>query len=72
MKRVEVISKILRGIEVRERIVHTEAKIELIQKKVIRANRLTDKINNIIKKFPPKTRGNHFNNEMHKIVSNNK
>ena len=72
IKRVETISKILRGIEVKERIVHTEAKIELIQKKVIRANRLTDKINNIIKKLQPKTRGKNFNSEMHKIVSNNK
>jgi len=72
MKRVETISKILRGIEVRERIVHTEAKIELIQKKVIRANRLTDKINNIIKNLPPKNRGKNFNSELHKIVSNNK
>jgi hypothetical protein len=72
MKRVEVISKIFRGIEVKERIVHTEAKIELIQKKVIRANRLTDKINNIIKHLPPKNRGKNFNSEMHKIVSNNK
>ena len=72
MKRVETISKVLRGIEVKERIVHTEAKIELIQKKVIRANRLTDKINNIIKKLPPKSRGKNFNSEMHKIVSNNK
>ena len=72
IKRVETISKMLRDIEVKERIVHTEAKIELIQKKVIRANKLTEKINNIIKKLPPKTRGKNFNSEMHKIVSNNK
>ena len=72
MKRVETISKMFRGIEVKERIVHTEAKIELIQKKVLRANRLTDKINNIIKKLPPKIRGKNFNSEMHKMVSNHK
>ena len=71
IKRVETISKMLRDIEVKERIVHTEAKIELIQKKVIRANKLTEKINNIIKKLPPKPRGKNFNSEMHKIVSNN-
>ena len=71
IKRVETISKILRGIEVKERIVHTHAKTELIQKKVIRANKITEKINNIITKMPPKTRGKNFNSEMNKIVSNN-
>jgi hypothetical protein len=68
IKRVETISKILRGIEVKERIFHTEANTELIQKKVLIAN----KISNIIKKIQPKTRGKNFNSEMKKIVSNNK
>jgi hypothetical protein len=72
IKRVETISKIIRGVEVKERIFHTDAKIELIQKKVIRANKLTEKINNIIKRMPPKPRGKNFNSEMHNIVSNNK
>ena len=72
IKRVETISKILRGIEVKERIVHTHAKTELINKKVIRANKITEKINNIITKMPPKNRGKNFNSEMNKIVSNNK
>lgn len=66
MKRLETISKIIRGIEVKERIVHTYAKIELIQKRVNRAN----KINNIISKLPIKSRGKDFNSDMTSIVSN--
>lgn len=66
MKRLETISKIIRGIEVKDRIVHTDAKAELIQKRVTRAN----KINNIISKLPVKTRGKNFKGDMTSVVSN--
>ena len=66
MKRLETISKIIRGIEVKDRIVHTDAKAELIQKRVNRAN----KINNIISKLPVKTRGKNFKGDMTSVVSN--
>ena len=66
IKRLETISKILRGIEVKDRIVHIEAKTELIQKRVIRAN----KINNLINKIPKKIRGKDFKGDMTSIVSN--
>jgi hypothetical protein len=65
LKRLETISKILKGIEVKDRIVHTEAKSELIQKRVIRANR----INHIIQQIPPKPRGKDFKHDMKSIVS---
>ena len=65
IKRLETISKIVRGIEVKERIIHMDAKTELIQKRVIKAN----KINNLISKIPLKTRGKDFNREMSSIVS---
>jgi hypothetical protein len=67
LKRLETISKILKGIEVKERIVHTEAKSELIQKRVIRAN----KINNFMQQMPKKVRGKDFKNDMKSIVSKN-
>lgn len=65
IKRLETIGKILNGIEVKDRIVHVEAKNELIQKRVVRANR----INNIISKIPPKIRGKDFKGDMRSIVS---
>lgn len=66
LKRLETISKIIRGIPVNERIVHTEAKTELIQKRVIKAN----KINKIINKIPTKPIGKDFKNDMKNIVAN--
>ena len=66
MKRLESISKLVRGIKLTERIVHTEAKSELIQKRVVRANR----INNLISKIPQKTRGKDFKRDMKSIVTN--
>ena len=66
LKRLETISKIIRGIEVKDRIVHVEAKTELINKRVLRAN----KINHIISKLPLKIKGKDFKHEMTSIVSN--
>lgn len=68
LKRIDTISKILRGQAIKERIVHTDAKTELIQKRVTRANN----INKIISKLPLKVRGKDFNREMTSIVSNGK
>jgi hypothetical protein len=65
LKRMDTISKILRGQEVKDRIIHTEAKTELIQKRVNTANN----INKIISKLPLKTRGKDFNRGMTNIVS---
>jgi hypothetical protein len=65
LKRLATISKILKGIEVKERIVHTEAKSELIQKRVIRAN----KINNFMQQIPKNVRGKDFKNDMKSIVT---
>lgn len=64
IKRLETISKILRGIEVKDRIVHIEAKNELIQKRAIRAN----KINHFLSQQQP-SRGKDFKNAMKSIVS---
>ena len=66
LKRLETISKVVRGIELKERIVHTEAKSELIQKRVVTANR----INNLISKIPQKTIGKDFKRDMKTIVTN--
>jgi len=64
IKRLETIGKILNGSKVSERIVHNEAKNELIKKRVITAN----KINNIISKLPNKLSGKDFKNDMKSIV----
>lgn len=61
IKRLETISKILKGIDVKDRIVHSEAKSELIQKRVC-------KINNLISQNQ-KLRGKDFKNDMKSIVS---
>jgi len=64
IKRLETISKILRGVEVKNRIVHTEAKSELIQKRVISANKINHFINQ--QKNPS---GKNFKNEMKLVIS---
>lgn len=64
IKRLQTISKILNGIEVKDRIVHNEAKNELIQRRVVRANN----INTIISKIPRKVRGKDFKHDMRLIV----
>jgi hypothetical protein len=68
IKRHGTISKLLCGIEVKERITHTEAKIELIQQRVEKVN----KINKIISKLPPNTKINNMNRNMTKMISNGK
>lgn len=65
IKRLETIGKILNGVEVKDRIVHIEAKNELIQRRVMRVN----KINNIISKIPPKVKGKDFKGDMRTVVS---
>lgn len=64
IKRFETTIKILKGVEVKDRIVHTEAKSELLQKRFTKVNR----INNIISKLPLKTRGKDFKRDMSSIV----
>ncbi len=68
IKRFETTIKILKGIEVKEKIIHVDAKTELLQKRIINAN----KINNIISKLPLKTRGKDFKKDMTSIVSKKK
>ena len=65
LKRAEIASKLLRGIEnLNDRIVHTEAKSELIDKRVVRVN----KINQAIRNLPKKTAGKNFKQEMLNVV----
>jgi hypothetical protein len=68
IKRVETTQQILKGVFVKDRIVHIEAKSELLQKRVERVN----KINNIISKLPVKTRGKDFRRDMKVVVSKKK
>lgn len=66
IKRMETALRILKGVNVKERIVHTEAKMELIKKRVSRANT----INNFISKMPQNHRGKNFKRDMTSVVSN--
>jgi len=66
LKRSEVSSKILRGIFVTEKIVHSEAKTQLIEKRVMRAN----KINQFISDLPNKFRRKDFKKEMSNLMQN--
>lgn len=68
IKRFETTIKILKGIDVKERIVHIDAKTELLQKRVVRANN----INNMISKLPLKSKGKDFKKDMTSIVSKKK
>ena len=64
LKRLEISSKIMRGIYVNAKIIHNEAKTELIQKRVERAN----KINEAIRNIPQQVRGKDFQREMTNVV----
>ena len=68
IKRQDTKIKIIKGINVNERIIHNNAKSELIQRRVIRAN----KINHIISKLPVKTKGKNFKQDLISIVSKKK
>ena len=61
---MDTILKLLRGQEVKDRIVHFEAKTELINKRVSRVNN----INKIIRKLPTKLGGKDFNRDMTSVV----
>lgn len=65
IKRAELALKIIQGIPTYERIVHTEAKTELIRRRVTHVNR----INNAIRNMPPRpTRGKDFKQSMHNVL----
>lgn len=64
IKRAEIASKIMRGIFTNEKIIHSEARTELVQKRVERAN----KINEAIRNTPQQVRGKDFKREMSNVV----
>jgi hypothetical protein len=65
LKRAEMASKIIRKINVTDRLVHTEARTEFLEKRVVQANR----INQVIYNLPKKVRGGKdFKREMSNVV----
>lgn len=67
LKRVELASKVVRGLPIGERIVHTEAKTQLIQRRTTHINKLNHALQHI-QMMPRKIRGKDFNSEMTSIV----
>lgn len=68
IKRSEIASKIMSGIPVNEKIIHVEARTELLEKRVIKANQ----INQTIYNTSMKVRGKDFKRDMSNIVSGKK
>jgi hypothetical protein len=64
LKRAEMASKIMRNIHISDRLVHTEARIEFLEKRVVQVNRINQVIHNISKKV----RGKDFKKDMSNIV----
>jgi hypothetical protein len=64
IKRLEIASNISNGILVNERVIHTEAKTALINRRVNQVNRINQAIRNI----PNRTRGKDFKREMQSVV----
>ena len=64
LKRTEIASKIMRGVSVTERITHTEARTEFLEKRVVQVN----KINKALHNLPKKVSGKDFKKEMSNIV----
>jgi hypothetical protein len=71
LKRAELASKIIRGMNTNERVFHTEAKTELIQKRVNNVNKLSRTIQNI-KNTSKMVKSNNFNNNMINVVNSKK
>lgn len=63
-KRTEMATKIMRRIPVTERLVHTEARTEFLEKRVVQVNR----INEVIHNLPKKVRGKDFKKDMSNLV----
>ena len=64
LKRAEVASKIMRGLQITDRIVHTDAKNEFIQKRVICVNN----INRVLQNIPKRVNVNGFKPNLKTIV----
>jgi hypothetical protein len=64
LKRLEISSKIIKGIYTNEKIIHSEARTELVQKRVYCAN----KINEVIRNTPRQVKGKDFKREMSNVV----
>ena len=64
LKRAEVASKIMRGLQITDRIVHAEAKNEFIQKRVICVNN----INKVLQNIPKRVNVNRFKPNLKTIV----
>ena len=64
LKRAEVASKIMRGLQITDRIVHTDAKNEFIQKRVICVNN----INKVLQNIPKRVNVNRFKPNLKTIV----
>jgi hypothetical protein len=71
IKRAELASKVVRGLPIGERVVHTEAKTQLIQRRTTHVNKLNQALQHI-QMMPRKIRGKDFNSEMTSIVKGNK
>jgi hypothetical protein len=70
IKRQQMASQIIQGQPMTERLVHSEAKNELMAKRVEKANRI-NAINSSIRQFPKGGRKD-FKSEMNNLVRNNK
>ena len=70
IKRMETASKLIRGIMVTDRIVHSEAKNELLVKRVECANRINENISRQVPQI--KVGRKDFNKEMSSLVSGRK
>lgn len=64
LKRSEIASKIMRGIIVKERLVHVEAKTEFLEKRIVQVNRINRAIHNL----PKKVTGKDFKKDMSNVV----
>lgn len=65
IKRCQAVATILNGIDVKERIIHSEAKSQLIQRRIEKVNR----INHIMNNMQRTVRGKDFKKDMKSIVS---
>ena len=68
IKRREIALNLIKGIPVNERLIHTEAKSELIKNRVVQANKINQAINQSIKNNPRKVSGKDFKRDMSSVV----
>jgi len=70
LKRADIAAKIMRGVEVTDRIIHVNAKSEFIHKREAQVQVQVNKINKVLQNIPVKPKQKNLRNQLSNLVKN--